>query len=233
MNQSQLNERLSEAELDRLNTFLEALEDGVINVEMLDGFFTALLSGPELVPISEVLPEVWGENFEFESEVQAAEITELVTRHWNSVAKALLISMQDPDSYEPVLFEDEEGFVPGNAWACGFMMGVDMRRDMWDPLIDDDESAWTLAPMLMLAHEDDPDPELRPPPIEADAREELIDDMITAAVFIYKHFEPQRREVVAPIRREGAKVGRNDPCPCGSGRKYKQCCGKDGAPVLH
>lgn len=27
-----------------------------------------------------------------------------------------------------------------------------------------------------------------------------------------------------PIRRGGAKVGRNDPCPCGSGKKYKQCC---------
>ena len=26
--------------------------------------------------------------------------------------------------------------------------------------------------------------------------------------------------------REGAKVGRNDPCPCGSGKKYKQCHGK-------
>ncbi|MCD8388130.1 MAG: SEC-C domain-containing protein [Bacteroidales bacterium] len=24
----------------------------------------------------------------------------------------------------------------------------------------------------------------------------------------------------------GAKVGRNDPCPCGSGKKYKHCCGK-------
>jgi preprotein translocase subunit SecA len=30
-----------------------------------------------------------------------------------------------------------------------------------------------------------------------------------------------------PIR-SGPKVGRNDPCPCGSGRKYKQCCGKNG-----
>ncbi len=27
-----------------------------------------------------------------------------------------------------------------------------------------------------------------------------------------------------PIRRAGAKLGRNDPCPCGSGRKYKTCC---------
>ena len=31
---------------------------------------------------------------------------------------------------------------------------------------------------------------------------------------------PQR-----PIVRETAKIGRNDPCPCGSGRKHKKCCG--------
>ena len=29
-----------------------------------------------------------------------------------------------------------------------------------------------------------------------------------------------------PVVREGAKVGRNDPCPCDSGKKYKKCCGK-------
>jgi SEC-C motif-containing protein len=29
----------------------------------------------------------------------------------------------------------------------------------------------------------------------------------------------------APVRREAPKVGRNDPCPCGSGRKHKKCCG--------
>jgi len=28
-----------------------------------------------------------------------------------------------------------------------------------------------------------------------------------------------------PVRREGPKIGRNDPCPCGSGKKYKKCCG--------
>ena len=29
-----------------------------------------------------------------------------------------------------------------------------------------------------------------------------------------------------PVRREGKKIGRNDPCPCGSGKKYKKCCGR-------
>ena len=34
--------------------------------------------------------------------------------------------------------------------------------------------------------------------------------------------------IPATIRRTGPKVGRNDPCPCGSGKKYKKCCGKGG-----
>ena len=34
-------------------------------------------------------------------------------------------------------------------------------------------------------------------------------------------------ELPKPVKREGPKVGRNDPCPCGSGKKYKKCCGKD------
>ena len=32
---------------------------------------------------------------------------------------------------------------------------------------------------------------------------------------------------IAPVKREAPQVGRNDPCPCGSGKKYKKCCGKD------
>jgi preprotein translocase subunit SecA len=32
--------------------------------------------------------------------------------------------------------------------------------------------------------------------------------------------------VIPAARREAPKVGRNDPCPCGSGKKYKNCCGR-------
>jgi len=37
---------------------------------------------------------------------------------------------------------------------------------------------------------------------------------------------PEYRQRVQPIRNTAPKVGRNDPCPCGSGKKYKKCCGK-------
>jgi preprotein translocase subunit SecA len=38
---------------------------------------------------------------------------------------------------------------------------------------------------------------------------------------------PQAPKPAVPIRNDGPKVGRNDPCPCGSGRKYKKCCGSE------
>jgi len=36
-----------------------------------------------------------------------------------------------------------------------------------------------------------------------------------------------QRSSVAPVKRDSSKVGRNDPCTCGSGKKYKNCCGKE------
>ena len=37
--------------------------------------------------------------------------------------------------------------------------------------------------------------------------------------------EHDHDHVAAPIRRSEPKIGRNDPCPCGSQKKYKRCCG--------
>ncbi len=35
------------------------------------------------------------------------------------------------------------------------------------------------------------------------------------------------KKAAVPVRRDLPKVGRNDPCPCGSGKKFKNCCGRD------
>jgi preprotein translocase subunit SecA len=34
-------------------------------------------------------------------------------------------------------------------------------------------------------------------------------------------------KIELPVRREAPKVGRNEPCPCGSGKKFKACCGRN------
>ena len=38
--------------------------------------------------------------------------------------------------------------------------------------------------------------------------------------------ETEPEDALQPFRRFGQKIGRNDPCPCGSGKKYKQCHGR-------
>jgi len=39
--------------------------------------------------------------------------------------------------------------------------------------------------------------------------------------------EAAARQPSAPVQRTAPSVGRNDPCPCGSGKKYKKCCGRN------
>ncbi|MGI6574687.1 MAG: preprotein translocase subunit SecA [bacterium] len=68
----------------------------------------------------------------------------------------------------------------------------------------------------------------------------IREDIVRYAFKVNVHKQPQRRQQAvvtgeqgdkagpaAPVRREGKKIGRNDPCPCGSGKKYKRCCGKN------
>jgi len=66
-------------------------------------------------------------------------------------------------------------------------------------------------------------------------REALIVRAAAGITAIYRYFEPRRRMLSDlrsehPTHRRTKKIGRNDPCSCGSGKKYKHCCGK---PTLH
>jgi uncharacterized protein len=89
--------------------------------------------------------------------------------------------------------------------------------------------ALTIPKMMMLQHEHDEDPEMRPDPISPEKREEVIVHMAAGLVQAYRYFRAQRRAGASAHRseppRNASKIGRNDPCPCGSGKKYKKCCG--------
>jgi uncharacterized protein len=64
-------------------------------------------------------------------------------------------------------------------------------------------------------------------PIADDERESVIHEMLDGVQDVYDFFREARERALAPatVRRAQPKVSRNDPCPCGSGRKYKQCHG--------
>jgi uncharacterized protein len=225
-------EPLTDAELDCLGDFLEGCKSGkAMNVEELDGFFAALIAGPKAVMPSEYNRELFGgETPEFSNLEEAKEILGLLMRHWNTIAGTLLKG----EPHIPLLLEDEDGMVHGNDWADGFMRGMHMRHDGWAELMDDEEHGGCLVPMMMLHHEHDEDPKMRPKPISLEQREDVIVRMAAGLVGAYRYFRSQREPYAdaAPASQPGRstpKVGRNDLCPCGSGKKYKKCCG--GAAV--
>jgi uncharacterized protein len=228
------SEPLTEAEFERLNGILGRFDNKQpMNLEQLDGFLAALICGPETVRPSEYLPVICGSDMvfgdSFGSQSGLQDFLSLIMRHWNGIADAL----HSGDVFLPLLLEDENGISYANDWAKGFLRGMELRRTDWAILLDDEKHGGWLVPIFALAHENDPDPEMRPYiAIGAEEREKLIVGAAAGVTGIYRYFEARRLVERQPLdnattfRRREPKIGRNDPCPCGSGKKFKQCCGR-------
>ena len=221
-----LTTALSDDELDQLSEFLDSLPSPTaMNIERMDGFFCALVVGPELVMPSEYWPHILGgESAEhgpaFDSMEQAQTIMSMFTRHWNSIARTL----ERDDIYVPIVTLDENDQAHGNEWAKGFMHCVSLRATGWQTFLHDEEHAGAIVPMMALAHENDPDPKLRFESPSPEKRTELLQRMTAGIVQMYRYFAPMRAQPISTFTRSQPKTGRNEPCPCGSGKKYKQCC---------
>lgn len=220
MTSSALGDALDDVELDRLSAFLDGAGPSAMNLEALDGYFTALICAPQDVSPADYLPEIWGASFSFATPRKADAILELLMRHWNSIVDELAYSLEVEPVYAPLLFEDEAGEVHASDWANGFMTCLDMLDDDWEE--SDTELANTLSAIRRLAEGEQDGHAL-----DTARREALLDQMITGLPALYgRHGAARATAVAQPRRREAPKVGRNDPCPCGSARKFKQCCGK-------
>ena len=156
-------DRFGDEDLEALGEILDQLqEDGSMDLEELDGFFAALHCCPERVPPREFLLEILGSGDSLENEEifpgpEAAQLVwTLILKHWNAVGDAF----RTGDLFDPLLLEDDEGRASGNNWAVGFLRGVDMREEFWKEILDDEKTIDWFSPILALAHEGDPDPEL-------------------------------------------------------------------------
>jgi uncharacterized protein len=228
-----MKEPLSDSEYDRMAAVL-GRSTRAMNLEMLDGFFAALICSPDIIRPSEYLREIWGgDRFGgpgWRDEEEMQEFMGLMMRHWNCVAGTLYAG----ELFMPFLLEDDAGVAHANEWAQGFMRGTGLRREDWIGLFNDEEHGGLLVPILALANEHHPDPEMRPykEAMPAERREQLIVGVAMSVPSIYRYFARRRRlslraeRNVATHRRPRGKVGRNDPCPCGSGKKFKICCGQ-------
>src|SRR5258708_18953885 len=115
-----------------------------MNLEELDGFFAALISGPELVPPSKYLPKICEDRTVFEDTSSAQEFLSLIMRHWNAIADTL----NSGEVYLPLLLEDESGIAHGNDWANGFLRGMEFGKEDWALLLDDEDYGRRLVPIF-------------------------------------------------------------------------------------
>jgi uncharacterized protein len=189
--------------------------------------------------MSEILNEIWvGEEDapEFESMAQAERMISLIMRHMNGIVYQLqadageLELVFDSRDFEGKQYTDAEG------WAYGFMQGVKLKQREWQPLLDDVRGAEMLRPIDLLGNDEDITDEVHLL-TETPAQRAVLSEQIPDSVIgIYHYWLPYRQAVVertiaTTFERAHPKTGRNDPCPCGSGKKFKKCCG--AAADLH
>lgn len=229
MNSNLLTQPLSKAELDRLQAFLvsETTPERCLNLEGLDGFLTALVCGPETVLPSEFVDAIWGGGeVVWESQEQAQEIFLLIMRHWNSIVAEL-----QADKFAPILDADEKEFQAAD-WAAGFIRGMGLRGKAWQPMLKDPERKVSLLIVLASLTRGEKPQELK---VSDEERATFVRQLPQMVMEIHRYWLPLRQAegtlraaqggLRSDVPRPGPKVGRNQLCPCGSGRKFKQCCG--------
>jgi uncharacterized protein len=227
---------LSAAEFNELDRFLasDATSDETMMIDALDGYLTALVIGPVDVPTDKWLPGIWGPKPDHAPTYQSAEqgqrILDLIVRHCNGIRWSIDYDPDDIDSiFDTASYQDKsKEYLDGEMWAYGFIQGIALARKDWQPLFENAQAMESLMPIYILGA-DDATPEQQALS-NTPAKREILTQQIPASIgTLWRFWHPDHRpkaEVMAtPVKRSEPKVGRNDPCPCGSGKKYKKCCG--------
>ena len=131
---------LSEQEFDELDRFLmsDQCSDDAMTMDALHGFLTAIAIGPEKIPAAEWSAAVWGPDPEdtpvFDSPQAAQRITQLMARTLEDIEVTLEVA---PADFEPLFCELQwkgKSLLDAEAWAWGFLEGVKLRNEAWQPL---------------------------------------------------------------------------------------------------
>jgi yecA family protein len=205
---------------------------GTMSLEEADGFLTALAAGPVQSSPAEFLPAIAAGSTDlplFDSPEHDTLAGDLLVRHHAAIRTALA----EGKPIAPWIGEAGDNLT-GALWARGFMRGVAAHQAAWEKLASGQpKGRRLLAPIEALTPEGagaapvDVTPEIRGQIIRA------LPGVVGAIKMFWQHGEaapvggplsvqplPPQQPVV-----RARKIGRNELCLCGSGKKYKRCCG--------
>ena len=242
---------LGPEDFDLLDTLLDTLrdkDDEIPQWEFCEGFMAAVICSRRPVPPAEYWPVLLGESF---VPAQRMEFVWHWKRRWKEIEESLdadVKALDDDRSYQPEVLdtrgaiaslpEEEREEVAGEAipsfaqiWALGFMYAVENWPEDWAAPRDKEAAQMlddALSSIVALTEDDTGKPEISmfsedgPPSLS----QKRLDDFGEAiwAVYDLRQLWKSMGPRVETFRKE-ATPGRNDPCPCGSGKKFKKCHG--------
>jgi uncharacterized protein len=231
---------LTSAELAELDALLAGVPEPLepLDVVMLDGFLCGVLVQPVLVEVDAWLPHVfdagghrWGEAEPSDAQRRARAL--VLRRH-----AALNRALAEDGAFEPFLLEsvDDDGGASGGAgrsdevgetlapWVSGFEQALQLFPGLGR--LDDPQVGAALARIRRHVPQDGAPGRATGDGAAAPAAslDAAVDQVVASVAELYELTLPLRYRV-EPVRHAAPKVGRNDPCPCGSGRKFKVCHG--------
>ena len=243
---------LSVTEIEELFDLMAdpSLDHDAMTIDLADGYMTACAIGPSAVPVHQWLEDIFAQPSLPLPHAPARQqrLLQLLMRRYHDIQAALSVLPADTTAdtlYTPLSSALEEGacITPHrlNAngerigdwdlkdWAEGFRRAVELDDD-WEPLLIDPEAAQLIAPVVLYSTGYNPDN----PDFQLEAESHTLLPALIGSLYAQRDWWRQYRKThgappahhTLPTRvRDTPKVGRNDPCPCGSGKKFKKCCG--------
>ena len=213
------SEPLSDEQYDALVAFLDGAED-TLSFFGTEGLFAALATIPRMVPPSEWIGIVLGQH-RFADDAEVKRIVGWLMSHYNSI---ISVMVDDPPCLVPRRKTGGQ-----SEWCEGFLLGMELDAESVDYL---GPNALLGAMAVVAGRVPFDQLELDKKVSERKWRNRMAESLPDALTTLYDEFDAARAEasvaaaIRVPARREERKVGRNEPCPCGSGKKLKRCCGR-------
>jgi uncharacterized protein len=225
---------LDRIDLDALDRFVRSdrASPNAMMVPELDGFLTGIAAGPDIILPSEWLPHVWGgDEAGLADEDEAAIILGTIMARFNEILHEIRTA-----TVNPIFWTDRDGNFIATDWAAGFLEAVRLRIPSWRPLFHAKPEWEMLIPIVTLCGDEGFKSALDLPPGAEERVVARAMERIPASILAIDAFWRARRraanawpsldaQVRLPVR-ASPKTGRNEPCPCGSGKKFKMCCGR-------
>ncbi|HEY8907689.1 MAG TPA: UPF0149 family protein [Rhodoferax sp.] len=239
------------AALDGILSYLRSRSSAIPVWEFCEGFMAALICCRRPIDANEYIPVLV--TVQFANAVQRRHFMSLWRRRWHQVMLALdtkVAALDDPAAYQPevkdaraayaALPEDARAALQGKhipsfgqVWAQGFMAATRAWPLEWAPPRNKEAATWRNAAVEVVERLTQDD--LEPPTLHAfedDGGAPTVSlermNAFADAIWAVYNMREMWRSLGPRIEtvHQTATPGRNDPCSCGSGKKYKKCCSK-------